>query len=117
MTSITLYHNPNCSKSRATLELLRASTQPFTVVEYLQTPPTQAELESLLAALDVEPAELVRKDGHFRELGLDAADYVTAEQVVSLLLAHPKLMQRPIGLRAGRAVIGRPPENINELLG
>ena len=116
MSQATLYHNPNCSKSRATLELLNASDTSFSVVEYLQTPLSRPQLEALLAALKLAPAELVRKDAHFRELGLTPLDYETTEAVVELLLAHPKLMQRPIVMRDGRAVIGRPPEDVLQLL-
>lgn len=116
MSRVTLYHNPNCSKSRAALALLTASSTPFNVVEYLQTPLDATQLKALLSALATDAAQLVRKDSHFRDLGLVAADYTTPEQVIELLVAQPNLMQRPIAVRDGHAVIGRPPEDINSLL-
>lgn len=114
---IRIYHNPVCSKSRGALGILRgeAGVEPE-VVEYLKTPPSREELERILALLPDAPGELVRKDGHFRELGLDARGYGAAEQVVGLLLAHPRLMQRPVVLRGGRALIARPPEKVRDLL-
>ena len=116
MDRIVLYHNPACSKSRGTLEILREQAPEFDIVEYLQTPLDAAQLADVLQKLDVAPADLVRKDGHFKELGLDAADYASAEAVVRLLVEHPRLMQRPLVVRGERAVIGRPPENVAALL-
>ncbi len=66
--------------------------------------------------VDVAPADLVRKDKHFKDLGLKAADYTTVDAVVKLLAEHPRLMQRPIAVRGGRAVVGRPSEKVEELL-
>jgi len=116
MSQVTLYHNPNCSKSRAALEILTASGTTFTIIEYLKTPLSRADLESIIAALDIAPMDLVRHDKHFRELALDPTDYRSNEAVIELLLAHPKLLQRPIVSRGTRAVIGRPPEDIHQLL-
>ncbi|MGH7947850.1 MAG: ArsC/Spx/MgsR family protein [Candidatus Binataceae bacterium] len=84
----------------------------FDLVEYLKHPPDRAMLESILAMLDSSPAELVRKDKRFKELSLSPDDYLTRDAVVALLLKHPELMQRPIVIRAGRAVIARPPEKL-----
>ena len=115
----TLYHNPNCSKSRGALELLQQLSAEqnlqLQVVEYLRSPPTRKELTSLLAMLPNAPAELVRNDKNFKALGLDAANYETPESVVDVLLEHPELMQRPVAVYRGRAAIGRPPENLQEL--
>ena len=88
----------------------------FDAIEYLKLPPTREEIERLLDLLPNPPSELVRQDKNFAELGLKAADYETREAVVALLLDHPNLMQRPIVVAKGRAVIGRPPENVLELL-
>jgi arsenate reductase (glutaredoxin) len=86
------------------------------VVEYLQAPPDRATLERIVAMLPTPPGELVRKDDRFKELGLKAADYETAGAVVDLLLEHPELMERPVVVVGDRAVIGRPPERVHELL-
>ncbi len=88
----------------------------FDAIEYLKSPPTQAALELLVAMLEESPAELVRKDKRFKELGLSAESYTTGEQVVALLLEYPELMQRPIIVRGKRAVIARPPEKLELLL-
>jgi arsenate reductase (glutaredoxin) len=97
--------------------LLRAQGVEFDIVEYLKTSLHRTTLERIVAMLDTPPAELVRRDRRFEELGLKPADYVTAEAVVALLLKHPELMQRPIIVKGGKAVIGRPPERMLPLLG
>lgn len=86
------------------------------VVLYLETPPDRSTLERILDTIPDEPAALVRKDDRFRELGLDPADHTTRDAVVQLLLEHPELMQRPVVAAGDRAVIGRPPERVLELL-
>ena len=95
---------------------MRARGVEFDTVEYLEHPLDRATLERILSMLDVPPAELVRKDRRFKELELKADDYTSAEAVVALLLEHPELMQRPIIVRAGKAVIARPPERLETLL-
>lgn len=116
MSDVTIYHNPVCSKSRGALDILKERGVDHDVVEYLQAPPTRATLARILDLLAGPPADLVRKDKRFRELGLDAADYTTRDQVVALLLAHPELMERPVVIHGGRAVIARPSERVLELL-
>jgi arsenate reductase len=116
MADVTIFHNPKCSKSRGTLEILKDKGVDHDVVEYLATPPSREQLEGILSRLEEPPSELVRKDKRFQELGLDAGDYETADAVVGLLLEHPELMQRPIVIKGDRAVIGRPPENVLALL-
>ena len=116
MSKITLYHNPNCSKSRGAKEILETRGADFEVVEYLQTPLTASALSALLEVLGGDPAELVRKDNHFKELGLKADDHQSTESVAALLAEHPKLMQRPVAVLDDRAVIARPSELIEELL-
>jgi arsenate reductase len=113
---IVLYHNPSCSKSRQASALLDDSGLAFETVRYLDRPLDERQLRDLLAILDDPPEKLVRKDGHFKELGLDAADYTEPDEVVALLVAHPRLMERPVVVRGGRAVIGRPTERVTELL-
>jgi arsenate reductase len=116
VASLVLYHNPGCSKSRGALEILRDRDADFETVEYLEQPLDRAALTQLLDQLGTAPAELVRKDKHFDELGLDADAYESREAVVALLLEHPRLMQRPIVSDGRRAVIGRPSDAVLELL-
>lgn len=116
MSRITLYHNPRCSKSRAAKEILESHDVDFEVVDYLQEPLSEEEILALLRMLEMEPGDLVRKDSHFQELGLDAEAYTTVEAVAALLATHPRLMQRPVAVRDGRAVLGRPPERVEELI-
>jgi arsenate reductase len=113
---VTIYHNPVCSKSRGALEILRERDVPCDVVEYLKAPPDRATLGRFLELLGSPPADLVRKDKRFAELGLRAADYQTREQVVDLLLRHPELMERPVVVQGGRAVIARPSEKVLALI-
>jgi arsenate reductase (glutaredoxin) len=115
MERVVLYHNPGCGSSRGALSLLRGRGVELDVIEYLKAPPTRADLERILKMLDVLPADLVRKDKRFKELGLDADDYTDAKSVTAILLKHPELMQRPIVIRNGRAKIARPPEKLDEL--
>lgn len=105
-----------CGKSRGALDILRERGVDAEVIEYLKTPLDGVTLERVLALLGGPPADLVRKDKRFAELGLRAQDYTTREQVVTLLLAHPELMERPVVIRDGRAVIARPSERVLELL-
>jgi arsenate reductase len=116
MAVITIYHNPSCSKSRGALEILCERGVEVEVHEYLERPAKRADLEYALARLPDTPAELVRKDKRFKELGLDANDYVSADSVIDLLIEHPELMQRPIVIRGDRAIIARPSEKVAELI-
>ena len=113
--TMRVYHNPVCSKSRGALEILGERGADVEVIEYLKTPPTRADLERIVGAISDPPASLVRKDKRFGELGLDAGDYQSAEQVVALLLEHPELMERPVVFRGEEAVIARPSERVLEL--
>ena len=109
----TLYHNPRCTTSRRALALLETSDTPFDVVHYLKTPLDRSGLRALLDRLEDDPADLVRKDKRFKDLGLDAVDYVTAPDVTDLLVEHPELMQRPIVDDGATAFIGRPLDRID----
>lgn len=117
METVTIYHNPACSRSRGALAILEERKVPHRVVEYLRAPLDRATLASVLDKLPEEPAELVRKDKRFAELGLDATRYTTREAVIELLSEHPELMQRPVVVRGERAVIARPSEKVLEILG
>lgn len=111
-----MFHNPSCSKSRGALSILEDEGVESDVVEYLKAPPDRATLERILDSIPNPPAELVRKDKRFKELGLDASDYATRAAVVALLLEHPELMERPVVVRGDRAVIARPPELVLDLV-
>jgi arsenate reductase (glutaredoxin) len=115
MDSITLYHNPSCSHSRGALALLNQRGVNFDIIEYLRTPPMRSALEGIIAILEGPVADLVRKDKRFEELKLNPTDYTTSESVITLLLEHPELMQRPIVIRGGRAIIARPAEKLEAL--
>lgn len=113
---VTVYHNPVCGKSRGALEILAERGIESEVIEYLKSPLDRATLEGFLDLLPGAPAELVRKDKRFKELGLNEGDYVTRDQVVRVLLEHPELMERPVVIHGGRAIIARPSERVLEIL-
>ncbi len=116
MTELTLYHNPRCSKSRAALQLLEERDLQPVVVHYLDTPPSAAQLREVLEKLGLPPRGLLRSgEVEYRELGL-ANQALSDEQLIAAMAAHPRLIERPILIAGDRAVIGRPPENILELL-
>ena len=115
MTDLTLYHNPRCSKSRGALELLEARGLQPNVVRYLETPPSAAELRDLLGKLGISARQLLRSgEDEYKALGLDDASLSEA-QLIDAMTSHPKLIERPIVIREGKAVIGRPPERVLEL--
>ncbi len=116
MESLFIYYNPRCNKCRIATDDLREHNIEFEIVEYLKTPLNKATLGSVLNMADDPPEAFVRKDHNFEKLGLNASDYTSAEAVVELLLEHPILMQRPVIVRNGRAVITRSPEKIKHLL-
>lgn len=116
MTSYVLYHNPRCSKSRGALELLQERGIEPQVVRYLDTPPDAATLRTLVRKLDIRPRELLRTgEEEYRSLGL-ADESVGDDAIIEAMAAHPRLIERPILMRDERAVIGRPPERVLELL-
>ena len=116
MTDLTLYHNPRCSKSRGALELLEARGLAPNIIRYLENPPSAAELRELLAKLGFAPRELLRTgEDEYKELNLADAD-LSDEQLIAAMVTHPKLIERPILIAGDRAVIGRPPEKVLELL-
>lgn len=116
MTDLTLYHNPRCSKSRGALELLQARSLTPNVVRYLETPLDATQLEALLGKLGISARQLLRTgEDEYKTLNLADASLSEA-QLIAAIAAHPKLMERPILATADKAVIGRPPENILELL-
>lgn len=116
MSDYTIYHNPRCSKSRQTLQLLADNGIDPDVVLYLETPPTVQELTGLLSKLNIAPRQLLRKgEQAYKDLGL--ADLALADAVLlDAMCASPKLIERPIVVRGGSAVLGRPPENALSLI-
>lgn len=117
MTDITLYHNPRCSKSRATLALLEENEINPEIIYYLETPPNSTELKELLNKLDMKLDDIIRSsEPEFEELGL--GDSTLNEAIkLDLVCKHPRLIQRPIVVKGDRAIIGRPPEKVLELIG
>lgn len=116
MADITVLHNARCSTSRAALEAAREAGVDVDVREYLKEPLTRAEVLDLLAVLDDAPGELVRRDATWTELGLTEADVDSPEKVADVIAATPKIMQRPVLVRAGRAIIGRPKDRVPTFL-
>lgn len=116
MTDLTLYHNPRCSKSRGALELLEARGLAPNVVRYLETPPDAATLKALLGKLGIGARQLLRSgEDEYKSLGLDNPA-LTDEQLIAAMAEHPKLIERPILVAGDKAVIGRPPEKVLEIL-
>ncbi len=116
MSEYTIYHNPRCSKSRQTLELLREKGIEPNIVEYLNTPPTQKELDAVLKLLNLEPQELMRKkEAEYKEAGLDDTSLSRKEQI-KRMVDNPKVIERPVVFTKDKAVIGRPPENVLEII-
>lgn len=114
--TVTIYHNPRCSKSCETLELLRSRGIEPEVVLYLETPPDAATLGRLLSMLGMEPRDLMRtKEQPYRDLGLGSPERTRLE-LIDAMVAHPILIERPIVVRNGRAILGRPPEAVLALL-
>jgi arsenate reductase (glutaredoxin) len=110
-----IYHNPRCGKSRATLALLQEHAVEPLIVDYLKTPPTVAELKSLLVKLKLRPDELLRK-GEAVYLTKLAGKKMTDRQLLAAMIADPILIERPIVVLGDRAVLGRPPDNVLKLL-
>ena len=112
--TVTIYHNPRCSKSRATLQLLLGRGIEPRVVEYLKTPPDEQELRSILAMLGLRPRQLLRP-AEAKAAGLDDPA-LDDDALIRGMLKHPSAIERPIVVTGDRACIGRPPERVLELL-
>jgi len=116
MSTVSIYHNPLCSKSRQTLNLLEERGIEPSVIRYLDTPPDIETIEKLLDMLGLEPRELMRrKEKEYKELGLDDEGLDRAS-LIRAMHEHPRLIERPIVLVNGKAAIGRPPESVLEIL-
>lgn len=113
---VTIFHNPRCSKSRGALEILRNEDVEPEVIEYLQTPPSAKELGRIVELLGCDPRDLIRKgEKEYKDLHLDDPK-LTAKQLLETMAKHPILIERPIVVKGDRAVVGRPPERVRELL-
>jgi len=113
--SVKIYHNPRCSKSRQTLALLQEQGLKIDIIEYLKNPPSVSELTNILSMLGKQPLELMRTGedefkAHFHNKTL------TSDESISLMVAHPKVIERPIVVNGDKAAVGRPPENVLTIL-
>jgi arsenate reductase len=114
--TVTIYHNPRCTKSRQTLELLRGRGIEPEIIEYLATPPSKSKLKEILKLLGKEPRELMRrKEAAYKDAGLDDPA-LTKDALVAAMVESPILIERPIVLANGKAALGRPPEDVLAIL-
>lgn len=111
-----IFHNPRCSKSRQTLELLTERNVEPEIIRYLETPPTEAEMNEIIDLLGCSARDVMRTgEKEYREQGLDNPD-LTRDELIRAMVITPKLIERPIVIRGNKAVLGRPPENALQLL-
>jgi len=116
MTQTTIYHNPRCSKSRQTLDLIKAKGIEPRIVEYLNAPPDAKTLKSILKKLGLKPIDLMRtKESEFKALGLDQKR-TDDDALIDAMVKHPILIERPIVIHGDKAALGRPPENVESIL-
>ncbi|MCB1172596.1 MAG: arsenate reductase (glutaredoxin) [Leptospiraceae bacterium] len=114
MSKTVIYHNPRCSKSRETLQLLRTLSDQIEVIEYLKEPLDQQTLQGLLGKLKLKAGDIIRqKEAVFKENYKGRP--LTESECLAALVAHPVLLERPIVVRGRKAVLGRPPENVRSL--
>lgn len=112
--SVTIYHNPRCSKSRQTLAILEEKQVSHEVVEYLSAPPSAAELKRILGLLGMKAADIVRKK-EARDAGIDPSA-LSEDALIKAMVAAPAIIERPIVVAGNKAVLGRPPENVLDIL-
>ena len=113
---VTIYHNPKCAKSRATLKLLETHAIEPTIIEYLKTPPSKTELAKLAKLLGMEPRALLRtKEPEYKQAGL-ADPKLSDSAILQAMIKYPKLIERPIVVTGRKAALGRPPENVLKIL-
>ena len=109
-----IYHNPRCSKSRQTLTLIQENGITPEIIEYLNSPISTSELESLLEMLNIKPIQMVRKGEQIWKENFKGKD-LSDDEIVHAMVEYPKLIERPIVVKKGTAIIGRPPENVLSL--
>ncbi|WP_417291104.1 arsenate reductase (glutaredoxin) [Corallibacter sp.] len=112
---IHIYHNPRCSKSRQGLEILENSGKEFEIIKYLDNVPSEEELKRLITLLDIKPIELVRKNEAIWKSDYKGKD-LSDREIISAMIKNPKLIERPIVTNNSKAVIGRPPETIKNII-
>lgn len=114
--NVTIYHNPRCSKSRQTLQLIQDKGIEPEIIEYLKTPPGQTKLKEILALLGMAPRDLMRKNETvYKEADLENTN-LDDDALIEAMIVNPVLIERPIVLASGKAALGRPPENVLEIL-
>ena len=114
--NVKIYHNPRCQKSRQTLQILKDQGIEPVIIEYLKTPPSAEELDGLLQGLGIEPRALMRKnEAEYQEHGL-ADETLDRQTLINTMISYPKLIERPIVVTNGKAIIGRPPEAVLSIL-
>ena len=117
MSKNLFYHNPRCRKSREGLNLVQTKTKDFEIVEYLKNPPTKEELRSLINGLNIHPLQLIRtQEKIFKELNLSKKDKRSDNEWIDIMVQNPILIERPILLYNGKVALGRPPENLLNIL-
>ena len=114
--SVTIYHNPRCSKSRTTLGILQKLDVEVRVIEYLKTPPDSNKLAEILNLLGQSPRDFMRKgEAVYKQPGLNSSDR-SEEDLIAAMVEHPILIERPIVLANGKAIVGRPPTRVFEIV-
>jgi arsenate reductase len=114
--SITIYHNPRCTKSRQTLQLLKDKGVEPDVVEYLKETPSKDELKKIINSLGISARDVLRKkEAVYKEAGFDN-DNLSEDEIISLMEKNPKVIERPIVVNGSKAAIGRPPENVLDII-
>ncbi|MFD2725921.1 arsenate reductase (glutaredoxin) [Hyunsoonleella rubra] len=112
---IKIYHNNRCSKSRNGLEILEKSGKKFEIVKYLEDVPSKAELKDIIALLGIKPIELVRKNEAIWKSDFKGKE-LSDNQIIEAMVQYPKLIERPIIINGKKAVVGRPPEHILDII-
>ena len=114
--TVEIYHNPRCSKSRQTLQLLNERGIEPKITKYLETPPDKATLEKILDMLGIEPRDLMRrKEPEYKLAALDDPD-LSRDALIQAMVDHPRLIERPIVIKDGKAALGRPPESVLDII-
>ena len=114
--SVTIYHNPRCSRSRQTLEILNAQNVDLEIIEYLKASPDAETLKQILSYLNIPARELLRKgEAAYKEAGLEDTS-LSEDDVIAAMVKHPILIERPVVVNNGKAAIGRPPESVLDIL-
>ena len=116
MNNFTIYHNPRCSKSRQTLELLKENNIEPEIILYLENPPSEEKLTELIELLGINPRDLLRKGEEEYKAHNLRDESIKGEDIIKIMTENPKLIERPIVISKNKAIIGRPPENVLKLI-